>query len=601
MKSVEMRDVIGKLLILLVLIVAFGTVSWAGQWTVLGPDGGDVRSLAYDPHNPNRVLLGTSTGVIFESENAGHDWVRFAHLGAADDYVLDHIAFDPQNSKTIFVSAWSVQDQSAGDIFRTRNGGKDWEAIPGMRGKSVRAMAIAASDSKILVAGALDGVYRSNDGGNHWERISPANDASIKNVESIAINPQDPGVVYAGTWHLAWKTSDGGVSWQHINKGMIDDSDVFSIIVSSASPSEVFASACSGIYKSINAGDLFQKIQGIPFSARRTRVLKQDPSNPAIVYAGTTEGLWKSSDEGKSWKRVGNPEIVVNDVLIDPRNSQRILLATDRGGVLASDDGAATFSASNHGYTHRYARGGAAWHPINNIVIENASVRAIKLKNGKSKSRVSTTGVRSVLGARVNDVELGAHRWFAATSAGLFSSKDQGKIWTGGPIANQQDFVSVQSQGELVVAATRSTVLVSHNEGVTWQPVVLASYPTNIRSVTVTPDTQIFVASREGAFRSADSGKSWSHVLAGLPDKDITSVAYDGFHKRFLAASGASGVVFESADGSTWRRGPDSGFPLRHITVAHGRYVAATPFDGVIAQPQSESQSAAALNSGASN
>jgi photosystem II stability/assembly factor-like uncharacterized protein len=401
-------------------------------------------------------------------------------------------------------------------------------------------------------------------------------------------------------------------------------------------------------------------------------VLKQDPSNPAIVYAGTTEGLWKSSDEGKSWKRVGNPEIVVNDVLIDPRNSQRILLATDRGGVLASDDGAATFSASNHGYSHRYvnailagandpnalyvgvvndrefggvfyshdggqnweqrsaglegrdvftlkqssngtliagtnrglfelAHGGTAWHPLNNIVLEKASARTVKLKNGKSKSVASTTGVRSVLEARVNDVELGSHRWFAATSAGLFTSKDQGKIWTGGPTANQQDFVSVQSQGDLVVAATHSTVLVSHNEGVTWQPVVLASYQTNIRSVTVTPDTQIFVATREGAFHSADSGKSWNHILSGLPDKDITSVAYDGFHKRFLAASGASGVVFESADGSTWRRGPDSGFPLRHITVAHGRYVGATPFDGVIAQPQNESQNAAAFNPGASN
>ena len=671
MKSVEMRGVVGKLLIVLSLMVTFGSISWAGQWTVLGPDGGDVRSLAYDPQNPYRVLLGTSTGVIFESENGGHDWARFAHLGAADDYVLDHIAFDPQNSKTIFVSAWSVQDQSAGDIFRTRNGGKDWEAISAMHGKSVRAMAIAASDPKILVAGALDGVYRSKDGGSGWERISPPNDASIKNVESIAINPQDPGVVYAGTWHLAWKTSDGGVSWQHINKGMIDDSDVFSIIVSAASPAEVFASACSGIYKSINAGDLFQKIQGIPFSARRTRVLKQDPSNPAIVYAGTTEGLWKSSDEGKSWKRVGNSEIVVNDVLIDPRNSQRILLATDRGGVLASDDGAATFSASNHGYSHRYvnailvgandpnalyvgvvndrefggvfyshdggqnweqrsaglegrdvftlkqssngtliagtnrglfqlAHGGTAWHPLNNIVLEKASARTVKLKNGKSKSVASTTGVRSVLEARVNDVELGSHRWFAATSAGLFTSKDQGKIWTGGP-TNQQDFVSVQSQGDLVVAATHSTVLVSHNEGVTWQPVVLASYQTNIRSVTVTPDTQIFVATREGAFHSADSGKSWNHILSGLPDKDITSVAYDGFHRRFLAASGASGVVFESADGSTWRRGPDSGFPLRHITVAHGRYVGATPFDGVIAQPQNESQNAAAFNPGASN
>ncbi len=212
-----------------------------------------------------------------------------------------------------------------------------------MHGKSVRAMAISASDAKVVVAGALDGVYRSTNGGNDWQRISPA-DGIVKNIESIAVDPKDPNVVYAGTWHLAWKTSDGGVNWQHINKGMIDDSDVFSIIVSSTNPSEVFASACSGIYKSISGGDLFDKIKGIPFTARRTRVLKQDPSNPAIVYAGTTEGLWKSVDEGKNWKLSSSPEVVVNDVLIDPRNSHHVLLATDRSGVLASDDSATTFT-----------------------------------------------------------------------------------------------------------------------------------------------------------------------------------------------------------------------------------------------------------------
>ena len=327
--------------LLLASICAFG--SGARPWSVLGPDGGDVRSLAYDPQNPDRVFLGTSTGVIFVSDDGGHNWSRFAKLGAGDDYVLDHIVFDPQNSKNIFVSAWSVQDQSAGDIFRTHNGGKDWEALPGMHGKSVRAMAVSASDNKVVVAGALDGVYRSNDGGNNWQRISP-NDGIVKNIESIAVDPKDPNVVYAGTWHLAWKTSDGGANWQHINKGMIDDSDVFSIIVSSANPSEVFASACSGIYKSVSGGDLFDKVKGIPFTARRTRVLKQDPSNPAIVYAGTTEGLWKSVDEGKNWKLASSPEVVVNDVLVDPRNSQRVLLATDRSGVLASDNSAATFT-----------------------------------------------------------------------------------------------------------------------------------------------------------------------------------------------------------------------------------------------------------------
>src|ERR1700719_3102468 len=131
-----------KLLMMLTLVSAF---AFAGtrQWAVLGPDGGDVRSLAYDPHNPNRVFLGTSTGVIFVSDDNGHNWSRFAKLGAGDDYVLDHMDFDPQNSKNIFVSAWSVQDQNAGDIFRTRNGGKDWEALPGMHGKSVRAMAVS--------------------------------------------------------------------------------------------------------------------------------------------------------------------------------------------------------------------------------------------------------------------------------------------------------------------------------------------------------------------------------------------------------------------------------------------------------------------------
>src|SRR5271165_4105702 len=581
-----------KLLAVLMLASVYAAAG-SHQWTILGPDGGDVRSLAYDPHNPNRILLGTSTGVLFVSDDSGHSWARFAKLGSGDDYVLDHIAFDPQNSKDIFVSAWSVLDQNAGDIFRTHNGGKDWEVLPAMRGKSVRAMAISVSDHKVIVAGALDGVYRSNDGGNNWQRISP-NDGIVKNIESIAVDPKDPNVVYAGTWHLAWKTSDGGANWQHINKGMIDDSDVFSVIVNSSNPSEVFASACSGIYKSTSGGEQFQKIQGIPFTARRTRVLKQDPSNPAIVYAGTTEGLWKTTDEGKNWKLASSPEVVVNDVLIDPRNSQRVLLATDRSGVLASDDSAATFTTANHGYTHRYVSailpdtkqdntlyigvvndrefggvfythdngqtwlqkstglegrdvftlkqasagtliagtnrgmfellpGTSAWHPINNVVLEKTVSRTVKLKSGKTKVVNSTTSTHTMLEGRVSDTDLGATRWYAATSAGLFTSKDQGKAWVGGPVAGEKDFVAVQAQDELVVAATRSNVLVSQDAGKSWHPSALASYPINIRSVTVAPDGQIFVAAREGAFHSSDSGQSWNHLTAGLPDTDITS------------------------------------------------------------------------------
>jgi photosystem II stability/assembly factor-like uncharacterized protein len=649
---------------LLVLAVSlFSTALLAsGPWQVMGPDGGDARSMAFDARNPDHLLLGTSTGQMFSSDDAGRTWSRLARLGG-DDYVLDHISIDHQNPKRIYVSAWSVSSQQIGEIFRTRDGGRNWETLPAMHGKSIRALAMFKADSRILVAGALDGVYRSNNGGDTWERMSPANSSEIKNIESIAVDPKDPNTVYAGTWHLAWKTTDAGANWQHINKGMIDDSDVFSVIVDHDNPSVVFASACSGIYKSETGGNLFSKIQGIPFSARRTRVLKQDPTNENVVYAGTTEGLWKTTDLGKVWKHVSSSEVVVNDVLIDPRDSNRVLLATDRSGVMASSDGAATWTTSNKGYAHRYVsailadskdantlyvavvndreyggvfysndagqhwlqkaaglggkdvfalkqaangtlvagtnhgiysleRNASSWRPMNVVVVEHTSKIARK---GSKKAVTKTTYEKSQLEARVSDLEIGSTRWLAATSNGLYSSTDQGKMWKGGAVLGQKDFVSVRAHDSMVLAATRSSVLVSDDNGATWKKGGLPTYVVSIRSAAIASDTQFMVASREGAFRSADGGTTWEQSANGLPSKDITSVSYDSTHKRLLATSDATGVVFESRDGGrSWQRGPDSGFPLRRVSVIGGRLVGATPFDGVVLQPENESISAAA-------
>ena len=326
----------------------------AQAWQPLGPDGGTVRSLTIDPANPDRIFLGTSAGRLYLSSDNGVSWTRFAHLGSAAEMVLDHVVIDPVHPRNIFVAAWNAQSPDRdGEIFRSKDAGRTWDLIADMHGKSVRALGMAASDPKILVAGALDGIYRTRDGGDNWERISPEHHAEIKNVESIAIDPQNPDVIYAGTWHLPWKTEDGGKTWHNIKKGVIDDSDVFSIVIDATNPANVFISACSGIYGSQNSGELFRKIQGIPYSARRTRMLKMDPVDHNVVYAGTTEGLWKSTDAGATWKRTTGTNVIINDVLIDPRRPARVLLATDRSGVLASDDGGATFVASNRGFTHR--------------------------------------------------------------------------------------------------------------------------------------------------------------------------------------------------------------------------------------------------------
>ena len=125
------------------------------------------------------------------------------------------------------------------------------------------------------------------------------NHASLKNFVSVAIDPTNPDIVYAGTRHLAWKTSDGGQNWHNIKDGMLDDSDVFSIIVDPKTPSRVYASACSGIYKSDNGADLFHRVQGLPHSAIRTRVLKQDP-RAAFHRVRRNHGRYV---EDRGWRR----------------------------------------------------------------------------------------------------------------------------------------------------------------------------------------------------------------------------------------------------------------------------------------------------------
>ncbi len=626
------------------------TCAQAANWRALGPDGGDVRSLAYDPQNPDRLFLGTSSGKLFVSNDKGATWSRYAQLGSGDDLVLDHIVFDPSHPKTIYVAAWSVENNDRGELFRSNDGGTTWEIVEPMHGKSIRAFAIAASNPKMMVAGALDGVYRSDDAGKTWRRTTPANHPELKNFESVAIDPKDPETIYAGTWHLPWKTTNGGATWANIKKGIIDDSDVFSIIIDPQQPSVVYASACSGIYKSETAGEVFRKIQGIPFSARRTRVLKQDPNNSDVVYAGTTEGLWKTVDAGKTWKRVSAGNIIVNDVFVDPRRSARVLLATDRSGVLASDDGGLTFAASNRGFAHRQvaallvdksnsetvyagllndkefggifrskdsgrtwsqlndglgardiftlrqaqdgtllagtnngifllAAMGTTWRPANTVVTEKFVT--IK-KQGGFKAHTVKQKVVGELRARVASLDASGSKWFAATSAGLFSSPDKGQTWFGGAVLGNQNFISVAVRGNTVAAAGPRAIVVSLDGGSTWYAAKVPPFVTQIAGISLDGDSHLWLASREGAFRSDNGGDAWDHVMQGIPPHRVHSIFYDEEGQRLLAT--AEGRSFESRDGGrTWHSFGEMGYPVRSLGLGWGRVFAATNFDGVIA------------------
>jgi photosystem II stability/assembly factor-like uncharacterized protein len=390
---------------------------------------------------------------------------------------------------------------------------------------------------------------------------------------------------------------------------------------------------------------MFRKIQGIPYSARRTRMLRMDPTDHNVVYAGTTEGLWKTTDAGVTWKRMTGSNIVINDVLIDPRRSSRVLLATDRSGVLASDDGGVTFTASNRGFTHRQAAAllvdrsdsavlyagvlndkefggvfvsrdsGQTWKQTSDgldgrdvFVLRQAADGSLiagtdhgifalrqnaarwaprNVLAGKAEVAPAKKGhaVANELTARVSVLEIAGPRWFAATSSALLISSDSGESWRQESMPGIGVPVSISVAGKVVAIAGSNMVTVSVSGGESWLPSKPLGPEFAINSVAVDNSGDIWLAARTGLFRSTDAGDSWKRV-SSLRLANIQTIQFDDDNHRILVTSGSSTNVFESSDnGKTWSA-ISTGWRLRNLRLAHGRLVATTAFDGVVIQPE---------------
>lgn len=534
-------------LFLTLIILSIPSQASSPEWLSFGPNGGDARSFAVDPQDPQHLYLGSVNGWIYESRNGGADWKRLALVGKRDDLVLDDIIIDSSNPKHIIVGAW-VLSSTDGGMYVSNDGGVTWNVEPEMKGQSVRALVSAPSDPKTLVAGTLKGVYKSIDGGDHWKLISPEGSIEIHEVESIAIDPRDPKVIYAGTWHLPWKTMDDGAHWSNIKEGVIDDSDVFSIIIDPKDPNVVYASACSGIYKSETAGARFQKIQGIPSTARRTRVLMQDPQHQNIVFAGTTEGLYRTSDSGKTWVRTTGPELIVNDVFINPKDTNRILLATDRGGVLASNDGGASFRPTNNGFTSRQ---------ITSYVedFRQPGTIYVGLVNDKAWGGVFFSKDGGLSWAQKNG-GLEAHDVLSlgqASDGTLLAGTRHGIYRLNGELWSKVDKVSLALPEPPPPPPTTKTVIRKGRKVVVKvQPPKKAPKPVKIFDGTVFGFTrdgdQTFAATADGLLKSTDSGQSWNLITD--PQGHVWySIASS---KSNLLAASLSKVLLSVDDGQTW-------------------------------------------------
>lgn len=636
LKSLTLRIFAALVLSCSVLVIPMHAVSWFP----LGPYGGDARCFGADPGNSKHLYLGTANGWIYESHDGGVNWARLSQIGNRNDLIIDHIITDARNPLRLVVGAWIV-DHPDGGLFISEDGGKTWKDIAAMHGQSIRSLTRSVSDPNIIVAGTLQGVFRSVDNGLQWTQISPAGSTEIHEVQSVAIDPKNPQVIYAGTWHLPWKTTDGGLHWENIKHGIIEDSDVFSILVDPVQPQVVYASACSGIYKSSDAGALFRKVQGIPSAARRTRKLEQDSEHLGTVYAGTTEGLYRTLDSGQTWSRLTSSDLVINDVYVDPHDSGHVLLATERGGVLRSEDFAASFRESNLGFSSRqvvaYAAdpihpaiiyagvvndkqdggvfqsidGGAHWRQ-DSVGLDGRDVYSLASTPAGTLLAGTTHGIFRLKG----EVWVNTGEWlkgrphaspmssqplidaiiyslvsdesfvtYAATSEGLLRSDDDGIAWT--PVAplhmSEVRYVAVEKN--VLLAAGLKAMALSINGGAHWSPIALPARLTQISAVAIDGQKNLWVGGREGVFYSTDNGLSWK-LVKNLETPQVDGIFFDRHSDRILLTTSNSSMVFAVQLPDHTVRYWDTGWKLRFARPMGDHLLAGTLYDGVVIQPR---------------
>lgn len=523
----------------------------ANDWKIAGPFGGTATAIAVDPAKPDVLLAGGLHSLLFRSDDGAASW-KLLTLPKLNLSEVTCVLVDPTDSDHYLAGMVSAE---SGGLFESHDAGKNWHGVKGMDGFGIRALAASPSKPQRFAAGTLRGLWISDDSGKTWTRISDPNNYEMLGVSAVAFDVTDPNIIYAGTSHLPWKTMDGGKTWQSIHDGMIDDSDVFSIYVDPAQPSEVLASACSGIYLSGTRGDQWKKLIGIPNTSRRTHVIREDPANPNIIFAGTTTGLFKSINKGATWRTLNSTQ--VNSLVFDPARPTTIYLAMASAGIGKSNDSGEAIDLVNRGFVDRTIT--AVTRSGNKLVAVESSDSdgsGVFVSSDAGESWTQLHNMRGVDGthlAAIAGLTSEDRILLAASSHQMFKSIDGGANWKPHPVRLVETIM-------VPVQAPRK----SRTRGKSSQPseaprlkAVDKVHEISLSEIsalyTLRKGTKdyIFAATDLGLLRSADSGDQWTRL--NTPGGGAISALYyppnsDG---RLIARNGA-GLSISRDYGDHW-------------------------------------------------
>ncbi|MGB7470189.1 MAG: hypothetical protein WBW58_12550 [Candidatus Acidiferrum sp.] len=291
------------------------------RFRFVGPRVGNrIASVAGVPGDPSTYYAGAASGGVWKSTDGGNRWAPIfdkepvAAIGA--------LAVAPSDPSVVWAGtgeAWVIRDSDViGDgIYKSTDAGKTWTNMGLQETGRIGRIIVHPTNPDIVFVCALGrttgpqqerGVYRTTDGGQHWERVLFAGE----NVgcSGLTLDPHNPRVLFAGMWQVEMHT------WAEFAGG-----------------------PGSGVYVSRDGGTKWTRIEehGLPHSPLGKIDVAVAPTNSNRVYAliqtKDQGSVWRSDDAGAHWKAVNYQRPLIGRagyyirLAVSPASDNEVLLA----------------------------------------------------------------------------------------------------------------------------------------------------------------------------------------------------------------------------------------------------------------------------------
>jgi len=523
-----------------------------------------IAAVAVDPTDTNRVYAGAmgkafttdSNRGFYRSLNGGATWTRTLYV--SDSTGVSDIEINPAHPETVYCSTWERVRRlryrrafgAECAVWRSADGGGTWtKIVNGLppAGDNLGRIAIAVAPSRpsriyaSVTSGAIGGytglgLYRSEDGGQTWERADGG--AAHHNAFGgfswyfgmLEVSPLDPDEVWTGGVRLLHST-DGGLTLDDVTGSL--HVDHHALWMDPVDPTHVFLGNDGGFYAL--SGGTWQKSFNLPITQFYAGTV--DPLNVNKVLGGAQDnGTSKTESGAFGWAGILGGDGF--ECLVNPPGSGTIFAewqyCCDQGGLRRSTNNGASYS------------GTTGWVSTDRFNWNTPYVASPK---------------------NPNTMIAGSHRVYKSTNNGVTWAPVSGDL-TSGPGA-QVNYGTITT---VAISAADTTLYVagtddghvwrSQNGGGAWEEITAglpAAYVTHVTADPLDPQTLYVTHSGFGedqhdprVFRSTNRGSTWTSISGNLPDAPVNDLIVDPVATSTLYAGTDLGVFVTRNLGQTW-------------------------------------------------